>query len=177
MGEEKLNHLLEELAERVKEPIRPSLSEDIKQQIPHRLTWHKISWDTINIIIDLRMSRSVATIVIIVATLLLLNFFGSQDSGGGGILQDSMFLIEYFGGADEIDVSAGRLKYEHLLQQGKDVTWYDTRPDVKDNNVVQMQHKLPDGKYEVMFVDGREKQVSAEELVVLLTRMLQKKTK
>jgi len=40
-----------------------------------------------------------------------------------------------------------------------------------------MQRKLPDGKYEIMFADGREKQVTAEELIPLLSRMLQNKAK
>lgn len=177
MGEEKLKHLLNELAERATEPVRPGLSEDIKHQIPHRLTRHKIGWDTINIIIDLRMSKSVATVVIIVATIILLNFFGSHNSVDGGILQDSMWLIKYLGGTGRSDTSVGRLKYEHLINTGKDATWYGNGLDPKDSNAVLMQRKLTNGKYEVMFVDGREKQVSAEELVELLTRMLQKKTK
>ena len=177
MGEEKLQKLFNELAEQETEPVRPDLSNNIKRQIPQRLTRHKISWDTINIIIDLRMSKSVAAVVIIAATILLLNFFGSRNSVDGDIIQDSMWLIKYLGSTGKSDTSAGRLKYERLINLGKDVTWYVDGLNPKDSNAVLMQHKLPNGRYEVMFVDGREKQISAEELVVLLTRMLQKKTK
>lgn len=85
--------------------------------------------------------------------------------------------VIWLGGAGRSDVSAGRLKYEHLINLGQDATWYGNWLDPKDSNAILMQHKLPNGKYEVMFIDGREKQVSAEELIELLSRMLQKKTK
>ena len=180
MGNEKLKKLLNEVAEQAAEPVRPGLSEDIKHQIPHRLLRHKGGWNTINIIIDLRMSKLTAAAVIVITMILLASFFGSRDSMGDGIFRDSMLLIKYWSrgrGAYSSVVSAGRSKYEHLLNRGEDVAWYGDSIDPKDNNAVLMQRKLPDGKYGVTFVDGRERQVNAEELIKLLTRMLQKKTK
>ncbi len=175
MKEEKIEKLLNELGRRVTEPVRPGLGEQIRRQIPHRLVRHKIG-DTINIIIDLRLSKSVAAAVIVVTIILLLNLLGGRDSTGSGILQDSVLLIKYWGGAGESRVSACRLRYEHLLHRGEDVTWYGDSIDPEDSNAVLMQHKLPDGQYVVTFVDGREREVNSEELVTLLTRMLQKKT-
>lgn len=180
MGNEKLKKLLNEVAEQVAEPVRPGLSEDIKHRIPHRLLRHKGGWNTINIIIDLRMSKLTAAAVIIITMILLASFFGGRDSMGDGIFRDSMLLIKYWSrgrGADSSVVSAGRSKYEHLLNRGEDVAWYGDSIDPKDNNAVLMQRKLPDGKYGVMFVDGRERQVNAEELIKLLTTMLQKRAK
>lgn len=180
MRKEKLKQLLKELAKRVREPVRPGLGEDIKHQIPTRLLRHRGGWDTINIIIDLRMSKSVAAAVIVITMILLANFLGSRDSTGGDIFQDSMLLIKYVGGwtdADRINVSAGRSKYEHLLGLGEEVAWYGDDIDLQDSDAVLMQRKLSEGKYEVMLVDGRERQVSSEELIKLLTQMLQKKTK
>lgn len=180
MGKEKLKRLLKELAERTTEPVRPGLSEDIKHQIPPRLVRHRSGWDTINIIIDLRMSKSVAAAVIIITMILLANFLGSRDSTGGSIFQDSMLLVEYVSGwtgADRSNVSAGRSKYELLLGRGEEVVWYGDDIDPQDSDAVLMQWKLSDGKYEVMLVDGRERQVSSEELIKLLTQMLQKKSK
>ncbi|MHC4489534.1 MAG: hypothetical protein ACYS9C_03570 [Planctomycetota bacterium] len=180
MRKEKLKELLNELAERTTERVDPGLSEDIKHQIPRRLLRHRGGWDTVNIIIDLRMSKSVAASVIIITMILLANFLGSRDSTGGGIFQDSMLLIKYvsgWAGADINDVSAGRSKYELLLSRGEEVAWYGDDIDPQDNNAVLMQWKLSEGKYGVMLVDGRERQVSSEELIKLLTRMLQKKSK
>lgn len=180
MRKEKLKELLNELAERTTERVDPGLSEDIKHQIPRRLLRHRGGWDTVNIIIDLRMSKSVAAAVIIITMILLANFLGSRDSTGGDIFQDSMLLIKYvgrWGGADINDISAGRSKYERLLGLGEEVAWYGDDIDPQDNNAVLMQWKLSDGKYGVMLVDGRERQVSSEELINLLTRMLQKKSK
>jgi hypothetical protein len=88
-----------------------------------------------------------------------------------------MLLIKYWGAADTSDISAGRARYKHLLGRGEDVVWYGDQLDPKDSGAVLMQRKLANGKYEVMFVDRREREVNAEELIQLLTRMLQKKTK
>lgn len=176
MKEEKIKQLLGELATRATEPVRPGLGDEIKQQIPHRLSRHKIGWDTVNIIIDLRLNRSVAAAVIIVAVLLLLNVFGGRDTSGG-FFQDSMLLWKYWGGTANSDVSTGRTKYEHLLQRGENVTWYGDWIDPSDNNAVMMHQKLPAGKYAVTFVDGREMEVNAEELIELLSRTMQKKAK
>ena len=176
MKEENVEQLLSELAVRAVEPVRPGLGHEIKQRIPHRLTRHKIGWDTVNIIIDLRLNRSVAAAVIIVTVLLLLNVFGGRDTSGG-FFQDSMLLLRYWGGAGQNDVSTGRTKYEHLLQRGEDVAWYGDWIDPADNNAVLMQQKLPTGKYAVTFVDGREMEVDSEQLVELLSQTIQRNTK
>ena len=177
MKEEQINKLLNELGPRTTEPIRPGLGEEIKQRIPYRLSRHKIGWDTVNIIIDLRLSKSVAAAVIIVTMILLLNLFGGQDSTGGGIIKDGLLLIKYWGDSGKDQVSLSRSKYELLLSRGEDVIWYGDSIDVKDANSVLMQRKLPDGRYELTFADGQEKQVTSEQLVELLTHMLEKRTK
>lgn len=177
MKEEQIKKLLNELGPRITEPVRPSLGEEIKQRIPHRLSRHKIGWNTVNIIIDLRLSKSVAAAVIIVTMILLLNLFGGQDSTGGGIIKDGMLLIKYWGSADKDQISISRSRYELLLSRGEDVIWYGDSIDIKDPNAVLMQRRLPDGKYELTFADGHEQQVDSEQLVKLLARMLEKRTK
>ena len=72
---------------------------------------------------------------------------------------------------------AGRSRYENLLARGEDVAWYGDWIDPEDGNAVLMQCKLPDGRYEVMFVNGGQRDVTAEELVELLAGMLRKKTR
>ena len=177
MKEEQINELLNELGRQVTEPASPKLGEELKQRIPHRLSRHKIGWDTVNIIIDLRLSKSVAAAVIIVTMILLLNLFGGRDSAGDGIIKDGMLLIKYWGSSGEDQLSISRTKYEHLLDRGENVIWYGDSIDIKDANAVLMQHKLPDGKYELTFVDGHEKQVNTEQLANLLSRMLEKRQK
>ena len=177
MEEEQIKELLNDLGRRVAEPVRPGLGEEIKQRIPHRLSRHKIGWDTVNIIIDLRLSRSVAAAVIIITMILLLNLFGGRDSTGGGFIKDSMLLIKYWGNSDKNQLSMSRTRYEHLLERGENVKWYGDSVDIKDANAVLMQYKLPDGKYELTFADGHEKQVDTEQLLDLLSRTLEKRTK
>jgi len=177
MGKEELKELLNKLPDVMTEPVPHGLGEEIKRQIPQKLSPHRGGINTINIIIDFRINKLAAAAAIIITIIFCATFLGGRDSTGGGVLQDSMLLIKYWGGTGANDVSAGRVRYEHLLQRGEDVVWYGDRLDPKDSGAVMMQRKLPDGKYEVMFVDGREKQVNSEELIQLLTRMLQKKAK
>ena len=177
MGKEELKELLNKLPVATTEPVRPGLADDIKHQIPQKLSPHRGGINTINIIIDFRINKLAAAAAIIITIIFCATFLGGRDSTGGSVLQDSMLLIKYLGDADASVISAGRSKYEHLLERGEDVVWYGDRLSPKDSNAVLMQRKLDDGMYEVMFIDGREKQVTTEELLQLLTRMLQKKAK
>jgi hypothetical protein len=80
--------------------------------------------------------------------------------------------------ADRSSVLAtAKSRYEYLVQTGKDVVYYGDSVDPQDNNAVLIQWKLSDGQYKVIFGDLREKTVSAEELIRLQARMLQKKAK
>jgi hypothetical protein len=171
MKEEKLRELLNEMSQYTTEEVRTDLCEEIKENIPIRLPRHKINWDTISIIIDLRMSKSIAAAVIIISAILMLNWLGGRDPVGRDIFQDGMLFLEYWrDGA--FDVASSRLKYQHLLRKGKEVIWYGDNINQNDPNAVLFQYKLPDGTYEVTFVDGRAKKVTSEELVALLARMI-----
>jgi len=172
MEDRKVHELLTELGRRLPDPVRPGLGEEIKQHIPHRLSRHKIRWDTVNIIIDLRLSKSVAAAAIIIAMILLLNLLGGRDSSVRGLVQDSVLLVKYWG---REDISAVRSKYEYMLHRGEYVKWYGDAIDTKDSRAVLMQQRLPDGRYIITFVDGGEKEVDSGELVELLAQMLQEK--
>ncbi len=174
MEDKKVHELLTELGQRLTEPVRPGLGEEIKQRIPHRLSRHKIGWDTVNIIIDLRLSKSVAAAAIVLAMILLLNLFGGRGSSVRGLVQDSVLLVKYWG---REDISAVRSKYEYLLRRGEDVKWYGDSINTKSSQSVLMQQRLPDGRYVITFVDGGEKEVDSQELLDLLGRMLQEKVR
>jgi len=179
MAEEKIERLLSELADATAEPVNGTLAEQIKEQIPARLAPQKRGLDTINIIIDLRISKLAAAAAIIIAMIVLADFFGNGDSSGSGIYQDGKILVRYlFGGknAGQNEALAGMSQlYEHLVSQGKDVVYYGNNIDPQDGNAVLMQWKLPDGRYQVTFADLRSDTVTAEELVELQAQMLQKR--
>jgi hypothetical protein len=178
--EEKLEKLLNELADATAEPVHPYLAEDIKHQIPQQLSPHKGGMDTVNIIIDLRISKLAAAAAIIVTMILFANFFGGQSPADGGIYQNGKLLIKYcLGGigADRSNVLTAKSRYEYFAQRVKDVVYYGDSVDPQDSNAVLIQWKLSDGQYKVIFGDLREKTVSAEELIRLQARMLQKKAK
>ena len=179
MTEGELKELLNELADGTAEPVREGLNEDIKCRIPQLLEPHRGGRDTINIIIDLRISRLAAAAVIITTIVLLASFFSSRDSAGKGIYQDSKLLIGYILGGEDAhrsDVLAGLSKLrEAMAQQGREVVYYDNKPDPEDRYAVVMHWKLPDGRYGVIFGDLTTKTVSADTLIMLQAWMLQKK--
>ncbi len=180
MREDELGRLLNELADATAEPVSPRLADEIKEQIPSRLNPHKGGMNGINIIIDLRISKLTAAAAIIITMILLANIMGGRELTGNGIYQESKLLAKYLLNGESLsksNLSADILKYEHLAQQDKDIVYYGENVDSQDSNAVVMQWKLSDDRYRVIFADLREKTVSAEELIGLQVRMLQKKTK
>jgi len=181
MTEEKLKELLNELADGTAGPVRDGLNEDIKRRIPQTPAPHRGGWDTINIIIDLRVSRLAAAAVIVLTMVLLANLFSSRDSAAKGIYQDSKLLIKYClqgEGAHRSDVLAGLSKLrDTLVQQGREVVYYDNKPDPEDSYAVIMCWKLPDSRYGVIFGDLTTKTVGPDILIRLQARMLQKNAK
>jgi hypothetical protein len=174
MKEEKLENLLNELAESGTGPVRPGLAEDIKQQIPDNLTAAGRAMNTINIIVDLRINKLVAAAAIILAMVLLANFFSTRYSPNGNIFQEGRLFLKYLLGVDKDDTVTVKSRYEHLVQNGKDVVYYGLSVAPHDSNAVLMHWKTSDGKYKVLFADFREREVSAEELIKLQAQMLQK---
>ena len=176
MEEERLKEVLNELADVTAEPVRPGLGEEIKHNIPQTLSPHKHGTDTIHIAINLRISKLAAAAVIIVTILLCAGLFGGRDWTSVGIIagiRDSLVGL----GAGRADVLAVRSKYEDLARQGMLVVYYGDSIDPKQSNAVIMQLKISDTEYRVVFADGSTTIVNAEQLVELLSRMLQKSTK
>jgi hypothetical protein len=177
MDQENLEKLLSGLADAEKEQASPLLAERIKQQIPHSFMPHRSGLDTINIIIDLKISKLAAAAAIILSIVLFTNFFGWRDSTGG-IYHDGKLMVKYLLGniSAEDDLSASNVKYDSLFRQGKDIVYYGEKNiDSKDSNAVLMHWKVSDDKYMVVFADLRERQVSGDELIKLQAHMLQKK--
>lgn len=175
-NDKEIKELLNKLSDATTEPLPPALAEDIKRQIPHRLSLHRAGIDTINIIIHLKINKLAAAAAIIITIIFCATFLSGRDSTGG-VIKDGMMFIKYWATADTANVSAIKSRYDRLLGRGEDVVWYGDRTATKDSSAVLMQRRLPDGNYEIMFADGREKQVTAEELIPILSGMLQKKAK
>ncbi|MHC4060440.1 MAG: hypothetical protein ACYSUC_07930 [Planctomycetota bacterium] len=164
MEEERLGKLLNQLAERRAEPVRPGLAAEIKQHIPERLPHHRKGLDTINIVIDLRIGKLAAAAVVIITLIVLANM--------QGIYQEGKLLARYLlTEPPESEILAERAK--HLTSRGMGVVIYEN-VDSRDSNSVLMHWELPGGSYRVVFGDFREEEVSAEALIELQARMLQR---
>lgn len=174
MEKEKLEKLLNELSERMVEPVRPGLAEDVKRQIPQQLHAHRIGMDTIRIMIDLRISRLAAAAVIIITIFFCANFFGLRGSTSGDIIEAIEYsLVHENIGRNEMlknmTVASGE-----LLKDGKDVVYYGNI-DPKDGFALLMHWKLPNGRYRVIFSDLRTMTVSPDVLILLQAQMLKEK--
>ena len=178
MAEDRLKELLGQMADVTTEPARPGLNEDIKCRIPHQLIPHRKGWDTINIIVDLRVSRLAAAAVIILAVILLAHLFGGRDTTSADIYQDSKLLIQFLLRGEEAqqsNVLAGISGlYEYLSQKGREVTYYGDCINPEDASAVLIHWRLSDGNYRVVFSDLRIITVSAEDLIRLQADMLRK---
>lgn len=175
MEKERLEKLLNELSERMVEPVRPGLAEDVKRQIPQQLHAHRMGMDTIRIMIDLRISRLAAAAAIIIAILFCANFFGLRGSTGGDIIE----VIEYSLareniGRNEMLTNMAAIS-EGLLKDGKDVVYYGDNINPEDGFALLMHWKLPNGKYRVIFSDLRTMTVSSDVLILLQVQMLKEK--
>lgn len=168
VGDENLKKMLGELAEQTTERAPVGVSQEIKAHIPQSLHAHRRGMDTINIVIDLRVGKLAAAAAIIVTMILLANYHG--------LYSDGRTLAKYlFGPTSQSDILTGKVRYDHLTKQGINVVRYDI--DTADSNSVLMHWKTSDGKYRVVFGDLREEQVTAQQLIELQARMLQKQGK
>jgi len=174
MKEDEFGKMMGELGSFTAEPVRPTLADDIKAHIPSKLESHHKGMHTVNIIIDLRVSRLAAAGVVVITLVLLAGLLGDRNSASDGILEDARFVIGLLRGTDakNSQVTAEKMR-EHLVDKGEDVVFYPNAGDRQDSNSIRMHWKLPNGRYKVVFSDYREKEVSAEELIKLLARMLQ----
>ena len=178
MGKRTIQDLLRAFSQRGIERARPGLAEELKNRIPHRLSIHRM--DTINIIVDLRISRLAAAAAIVVAMLLIGGFFGGRDAVGRRMYDDSKMFLKYTLGGEkayQADVLEGLVRFrDALIAQGREVVYYED-VDIDDKYAVVMHWKLPDGKYGVILGDLSPREVSARLLITLQARMLQDRAK
>jgi len=175
-GKEKIEAMLKAFAERGIKPARPGLMQEIKNRIPHRLICHRM--DTVNIIVDLRISRIAAAAAIVGALLLAGTFFGGREAVSGGVYHDGKLFLKYALGGEsayrgEVADTLANFR-EGLLAQGREVVYYADSAESNDPHAILMHWKLGDDKYGVIFSDLSARTVSAKILITLQAHMLGK---
>ena len=179
MSRMKIEALLRDLGHRGIERARSGLVCEIKNRIPHRLTVHRM--DTVNIMIDLRISRLAATAAIIVAVLVIGSFFGGRDAIGRRMYQDSKLFLKYTLGGEKAckaEIIQGLSTFHaDLVAQGREVVYYGDRADVDDPTAILMHWKLSEDKYGVILGNLTPCEVSGELLIMLQARMLQQRAR
>jgi hypothetical protein len=179
MKQEELVGLIRKLAYATKEDPRPGLAEEIKDHIPGRLVRHRVTWDTMNIVVDLRLSRTAAAAIILLSVLIISGLFRLTDNSSDSLYEDSRLLFQY-GFAGE---NAGRSQlmnslrqfYEDLANQGRDVVFYGENADPKDRHSILMHWKISNGDYRIIYNDLTARTVSPSALIRLQSRMLEKR--
>jgi hypothetical protein len=175
---EHVEELLRAFPKRGLEPVRSGLMQDIKNRIPHRLIAHRM--DSINIIVDLRISRIAAAAVIILALILAGGLFGGREALSKRMYQDGKVFLKYtFAGEDACrgDVLNELLSLrDGLLSQGREVVYYGDRAHLNDPHVVLMHWKLDEDRYGVILGDLSARTVSGKTLIRLQAYMLKKQS-
>jgi hypothetical protein len=179
MGTHGIDELLRGLAEHGIERARPELGEQIKAQIPYRLI--PLRRDTINIIVDLRVSRLAAAAVILIAMLVIGSFLGGRDGAGARLYEDGKLFLRYALGGE----SACRAEFvgnlaqfrDELIAQGREVVYYGDQAKAKDPCAIIMHWKLSDDRYAVILGDLTTRTVSARTLIALQDQMLRGRAK
>ena len=178
MTKKRIEELLRTFATGGIERARLSLAQEIKSRIPPRLIPHRM--DTVNIIIDLRISRLAAAAAIVLAVLLIGGFFGGRDAIGRRMYQDSKLFLRYTLGGEKAcraEVLQGLSQFhDDLVAQGREVVYYGNQADLDDPTAVLMHWKLPEGKYGVILGDLTPREVSPRLLITLQAQMLQRRT-
>jgi hypothetical protein len=179
MGTQRIEDLLRTLARQGIERARPGLAREIKDRIPNRLIPHRM--DTINIIVDLRISRAVAAAAIIVALLVIGSFFGGRDAVGRQMYQDSKLLLQYTLGGERACRAQilGSLEQfrDDMAAQGREVVYYGNQVDFSDHYAIVMHWKLSEDRYGVVLGDLSARTVTTNTLIRLQSHMLQERAK
>jgi hypothetical protein len=178
MGSHKIEDLLRAWAEHGIGRARPELGREIRNRIPHRLIPHRM--DSINIIIDLRISRVAAAAAIIAAMLVIGGFLGGRDAVGGRMLADSKLFLEYTlhgesAGKAQILGNLGRFR-DGLIAQGREVVYYGNPANRNDPYAIIMHWKLDEDRYGVILNDLSPRTVSAKTLIRLQDHMIQEQS-
>ena len=173
-SKQKIEAMLKAFSERGFESPRPGLMQEIKNRIPHRLVCHRM--DTVNIIVDLRISRIAAAAAIILALVLAGTLFGGREAMSGGVVHDGKLFLKYaLAGEDAYrgDISETLAMFrEGLMAQGREVVYYGESAQKDDPHAILMHWKLDDDKYGVVFGDLSARTVSARTLIRLQAYML-----
>ena len=174
-GKKRIAAMLKAFGERGIEPARPGLMQEIKNRIPHRLVCHRM--DSINIIVDLRISRIAAAAAIVAALLLAGSVFGGRDAITGGVYHDGKLFLKYALGGEEAyrsEVSTTLANFrDGLLAQGKEVVCYGDAVGLSDPHAILMHWRLDEDKYGVILGDLSARTVSARTLIRLQSHMIQ----
>ena len=181
MKENKLTELLYRLADATHEHPRPGFAEEIKDHIPPRLIRHRVSWDSVSIAVDLRMSKITAAAIILISIVVFSSLFRFTDDSSNSLYQDSRLLFKYgFGGANagRADLIESLTEFcQDLTDQGRDVTFYGESADPKDKHAVLMHWKLANGDYRIIYNDLSARTVSPSALIRLQSRMIAKQSR
>lgn len=176
MQDDRIEKMLNSLADETAENAPSDLGDKIKNKIPRMLDTHKGGLNTIRIIIDLRVGKLAAAAVIILTIILTAGLFSVIETRNEGLLQDSAVLVKYVFGTHQkqtdkmLESIYDSSEYFH---DGREVVYYGIS-DGDDPNSLIMHWEISEGKYRVIYSDWRSEVMEAEKLIKLQAYMLQK---
>ena len=177
MTGKRIEYLLRKFSHHIHEQAPVVLCNRIKSQIPEHGSNRK-GFDTINIMVHLRINPITATLVILFTILVSLFLFGGYKHTDGGLYDDLKTLFEFLPGADakqvEIFKSLEHFR-SHLQSKGIEAVFLGDIIQRRENDpsAVLMYWKLSEGQYRIIFADLHVSQAGSDELIRLLSSMIQ----
>ena len=177
MEKEKLESMLRDMAKQTEEYVRPTLSDDVKRRIPHPLMHHRGGFETVRIIIDLRINNLAAAAAIILTMFLCVNIYRDRSVPLSRLYDDTKVVAQFMLGSYSRQNQISRTEYERLVPKETKYVYYGKANNPVDGNAVIMHWQLPNGSYRVRYGDLRIKTFSSEELIDLQAQIIQEKAK
>lgn len=173
MEDKKIEVLLKELSNHTKANAGHGLDDKIKRYIPNIFMYRSDGARTIKIIIDLKLNQ-IAAVVIILTVIVCVHIFGDKDSPISTLCEDAKIVVQFMMGDIAWNNKVTASDYKQLIPDGKDFVYYGDSVDATDSDSVVMHWQLDDGRYRVYLGNMRMKTVTADELIELQAKMIQK---
>jgi len=170
-----IEKMLKDLAVKTSELAPEGLSDRIKEQIPSELKEYKGKFDTVRIIVDIKIGRLAAAVIIILMIIFCTDIYNRAEYGNT-FLGDTKFLFSYIAGTSMPNPTGNLEPSESgVFSMGGREVFYcgDDKSGSKD--AILMHWEIAEGQHRIVFADQSTKIVSGDELIELLSNALREK--
>lgn len=170
-----IEKMLKDLAVKTSVKAPEGLSDRIKAQIPSELKEYKGKFDTVRIIVDLKVGRLAAAVIIILMVIFCTTIYDRAEYGNA-FIKDTKFVFGYLTGSGVPSATENLKEVESgIFSMGGREVFYCGGDKSGGDDAILMHWEIADGQHRVVFADQSVKVVSGDELIQLLSKALLEK--